>query len=287
MSIYGFKPGKSSYDKDAFAAEKKKQREEVYALIDKTMEEMMTDRELFLRYLRAQGQFDRYSVNNAVLLAAQMPTAKLLKCQKDWKALGITLRKDARKTLLLEPKPYTKGDGSQGIVYNIKEVYDISQTSEAAGAAFEEPQPVRTIVRALIEASPVPVRAAEELERDAYYDRERREILARKGLPSEQLIPALAREACCAVYDIKRGEDVSKTMKPVCAAYMVCVGCGVNSERLAALMEPQTLGAEDIDEFKKILYGMRESNREMQANMYKVLHRGSPEQSSPKYEEER
>lgn len=287
MSVYGFKGRKNFYDKETFAAEKKKQREDAYTLIDRTLTEMMRDPETFRSYLRTQGQFDRYSVNNAILVAAQMPTAKLLKSQKDWKALGIALRKGARAILLLEPKTYTRQDGSSGTGYNIKEVYDISQTSEATGAEMEEPQPARTIVRALIEASPAPVRAMETLEREAYYDRERREILVRKGLSAEQLISALAREACCAVYDLKRNEDASKTMKPICAAYMVCIGCGIDSQRLAAVADPQMLGAEDEEQFHAVLSELREINKELQVNMYRVLHRSTPGQESPEQEEAR
>lgn len=277
MSIYGFNGKNKTFDKDAFAAEKKKQREDAFALVDKTLEEAMTARDKFRDYLHVQGQFDRYSVNNALMVAAQMPSAKLLKSKQDWKQLGISLRKGARKLLILDPHKYTKPDGSMATGYNVKEVYDISQTSEAEGAAMEEALPARTIVRALIEAAPVPVKSVIEQDRDAYYDRERREILARKGLPEEQLIAALARESCNAVYDIKLGEDASMTMKPVCAAYMVCVGCGIESERLSAVLDPQMLGAEAKDEFKDILFGMREVNRELQTNMYKTLHRGGKE----------
>ena len=35
---------------------------------------MMTDGDAFRQYLDVQGRFDRYSVNNAILVAAQMDT---------------------------------------------------------------------------------------------------------------------------------------------------------------------------------------------------------------------
>lgn len=285
MSIYGFNGKNKTFDKGAFAAEKKKQREDAFALVDKTLEAAMADRDKFRDYLHVQGQFDRYSVNNALLVAAQMPSAKLLRSKHDWSKDGIKLRKGARKLLILDPHKYTKTDGSMATGYNVKEVYDISQTDEAAGAAMEETLSARTIVRALIEAAPVTVKSVVEQDRDAYYDRERREILVRKGLPEEQLIAALAREACNAVYDIKLDEDAGMTMKPVCAAYMVCVGCGIDSEKLSAVIDPQTLGAEDKDEFKDILYGMREVNRELQANMYRTLHRSAAAREEQEHEE--
>lgn len=272
MSIYGFNGKNKTFDKEAFAAEKKKQRDDAFALADKTLEEAMTDRDKFRAYLHVQGQFDRYSVNNALLIAAQMPSAKLLKSKQDWKQLDISLRKGARKILVLDPHKYTKADGSIATGYDVKELYDISQTSEAAGVAMEELLSARTIARALIEAAPVPVKSADEMERDAYYDRERREILVQKGLPEEQLIAALAREACNSVYDIKLGEDASRTLKPVCAAYMVCAGCGIDSARLSAVTDPEMLGAADKEEFKDILHGLRDVNREIQTNMYKTLH---------------
>lgn len=284
MSIYAFGK-KKAFDPAAYAADKKKQKEEAYALADTTLVNMMTDRGLFQRYLKAQGQFDRYSVNNAALISAQMPTAKLLKSKKDWKALGIDIHKGARAVTILEPHPYTRSDGRTATGYDVKEVYDISQTSEAGSMAMEAPLPVRTVVRALIEASPVPVKPTAELDRDAYYDPSQRVVFAKKGLPAEQLISALAREACSAVYDIKFGEDAGKTMKPAMAAYMVCIGCGVDSEQLAAVTDPKMLGTENAEEFKDILSGMREVNHEIQAGMYKVLHRNDPSQEEHEHDE--
>lgn len=277
MSIYSYNGKSKPFDKEAFAADKKKQREDTFALIDKTLESMMTDREAFRQYLAVQGQFDRYSLNNALLVTAQMPTAKLLKSMQDWQQLDISLRKGARTVQILDPHKYTKADGSVATGYNVKECYDISQTTAADDPSFVESLPARTIARALIEAAPVPVKSADEAERDAYYDPERREIVAHKGLPEEQLISALAREAAAAVYDLKLGEDAAKGMKPVCVAYMVCVGCGIDSPRLSAIIDPGMLAAADKEEFKDILQGLRECNKELQTNMYKTLHRSGKE----------
>ena len=79
MSIYDvFNGGSRPFNKEEWAAQKKAQREEAYALVDATCSEMMTDGRAFQQYLDVQGRFDRYSVNNAILVAAQMPEATQL-----------------------------------------------------------------------------------------------------------------------------------------------------------------------------------------------------------------
>ncbi len=77
-----------------------------------------------------QGHFDRYSVANAILVSAQMPDATQLKEYSKWKANRVYVNKDAQKIIILEPsKEYSREDGTRGISYNAKVVYDISETS--------------------------------------------------------------------------------------------------------------------------------------------------------------
>ena len=52
----------SSFDKEEWAAQKKQEREDAFALIDTTAEHMANDGALFQSYLDVQAHFDRYSV---------------------------------------------------------------------------------------------------------------------------------------------------------------------------------------------------------------------------------
>ena len=52
----------SSFDKEEWAAQKKQEREDAFALIDTTAEHMANDGALFRSYLDVQAHFDRYSV---------------------------------------------------------------------------------------------------------------------------------------------------------------------------------------------------------------------------------
>ena len=74
MSIYDvFSGGNRPFDKAEWAAQKQAQRNEAYGLIDTTCAEMEVNGDAFRQYLDVQGRFDRYSVNNAILVSAQKP----------------------------------------------------------------------------------------------------------------------------------------------------------------------------------------------------------------------
>ena len=164
-------------------AAKQAQRKEAYELIDNTCFEMMASGDSFRQYLDVQGRFDRYSVANAILVSAQMPEATQLKEYSKWKASRVYVNKDAQKIIILEPsKEYTREDGTKGISYNAKVVYDISETSAKDRQQEQEPKSMRELVSALIDASPVPCVPVDELELPAYYDSSQQTIFVKKGL---------------------------------------------------------------------------------------------------------
>ena len=108
MSIYDVFGGSKPFNKEEWAAQKQAQRKEAYELIDNTCAEMLSDGDAFQQYLEVQGRFDRYSVNNAILVSAQMPEATSLKDKNAWKQSRVYVNKDAQKVIILEPgKEYT------------------------------------------------------------------------------------------------------------------------------------------------------------------------------------
>ena len=189
MSIYDvFSGGNRPFDKEEWAAAKQAQRKEAYELIDNTCSEMVASGDSFRQYLDVQGRFDRYSVANAILVSAQMPEATQLKEYSKWKANRVYVNKDAQKIIILEPsKEYTREDGTKGISYNTKVVYDISETSAKDRQQEQEPKSMRELVSALIDASPVPCVPVGELELPAYYDSSQQTIFVKKGLSEEVL----------------------------------------------------------------------------------------------------
>ncbi len=282
MSIYDvFSGGSKPFDKEQWAAQKQAQRKEAYELIDNTCSEMMISGDSFRQYLDVQGRFDRYSVNNAILVSAQMPEATQLKEKAAWKQSRVYVNKDAQKVVILEPsKEYTREDGSKAVGYNAKEVYDISETSAKDRQEAQEKKSMRELVSALIDASPVPFVPVADLEMPAYYDSEQQSIFIRTGLNEEQLFVSMAKEVSAAVFDFKHNEsrEVSE-FKSYCVAYMVSSRYGVDTKGFNFSRLPKELAETDTQAFKGELGSMRDVLGEIQSEMYKSMEKNKPAKS--------
>ena len=282
MSIYDvFSGGSKPFDKEQWAAQKQAQRKEAYELIDNTCSEMMISGDSFRQYLDVQGRFDRYSVNNAILVSAQMPEATQLKEKAAWKQSRVYVNKDAQKVVILEPsKEYTRDDGSKAVGYNAKEVYDISETSAKDRQEAQEKKPMRELVSALIDASPVPFVPVADLEMPAYYDSEQQSIFIRTGLNEEQLFVSMAKEVSAAVFDFKHNESrEASEFKSYCVAYMVSSRYGVDTRGFNFSRLPKELAETDTQAFKGELGSMRDVLGEIQSEMYKSLEKNKPAKS--------
>ena len=282
MSIYDvFSGGNKPFDKEQWAAQKQAQRKEAYELIDNTCSEMMISGDSFRQYLDVQGRFDRYSVNNAILVSAQMPEATQLKEKAAWKQSRVYVNKDAQKVVILEPsKEYTREDGSKAVGYNAKEVYDISETSAKDRQEAQEKKSMRELVSALIDASPVPFVPVADLEMPAYYDSEQQSIFIRTGLNEEQLFVSMAKEVSAAVFDFKHNESrEASEFKSYCVAYMVSSRYGVDTRGFNFSRLPKELTETDTQAFKGELGSMRDVLGEIQSEMYKSMEKNKPAKS--------
>mgnify|MGYP000903059708 CR=1 FL=1 len=282
MSIYDvFSGGSKPFDKEQWAAQKQAQRKEAYELIDNTCSEMMISGDSFRQYLDVQGRFDRYSVNNAILVSAQMPEATQLKEKAAWKQSRVYVNKDAQKVVILEPsKEYTREDGSKAVGYNAKEVYDISETSAKDRQEAQEKKSMRELVSALIDASPVPFVPVADLEMPAYYDSEQQSIFIRTGLNEEQLFVSMAKEVSAAVFDFKHNESrEASEFKSYCVAYMVSSRYGVDTRGFNFSRLPKELAETDTQAFKGELGSMRDVLGEIQSEMYKSMEKTKPAKS--------
>lgn len=279
MSIYDvFSGGSKPFDKEQWAAQKQAQRKEAYELIDNTCSEMMISGDSFRQYLDVQGRFDRYSVNNAILVSAQMPEATQLKEKAAWKQSRVYVNKDAKKVVILEPsKEYTRDDGSKAVGYNAKEVYDISETSAKDRQEAQEKKSMRELVSALIDASPVPFVPVADLEMPAYYDSEQQSIFIRTGLNEEQLFVSIAKEVSAAVFDFKHNESrEASEFKSYCVAYMISSRYGVDTRGFNFSRLPKELAETDTQAFKGELGSMRDVLGEIQSEMYKSMEKNKP-----------
>lgn len=279
MSIYDvFSGGNKPYDKAEWAAQKQAERKEAYEMIDTTCSEMMTNGGSFRQYLDVQGRFDRYSVNNAILVSAQMPEAEQLKDKAGWKANRVYVNKDAQRITILEPsKEYTREDGTKAISYNAKAVYDISETSVKDRTQAQEPKSMRELVSAMIDASPVPFQPMDNLELPAFYDSGQQTIFIRTGLNEEQLFVSMAKEVAAAVFDFKHNESRDASdFKSYCVAYMVSSRYGVDTRGFSFDRLPKEYAEMETQDFKRELGSMRDVLGEVQSEMYKSMEKNKP-----------
>ena len=282
MSIYDvFSGGSRAFNKEEWAAQKQEQRKEAYELIDNTCSEMMANGDSFRQYLDVQGHFDRYSVNNAILVSAQMPEATQLKDYGSWKQSRVYVDKDAQKVTILEPgKEYQRDDGSKAVGYNAKIVYDVSQTSAKDRQQPQEQKTMRELVSAMIDASPVSFVPVDDLELPAFYDSSQQTIFIKTGLSEEQLFVSMAKEVSAAVFDCKHKESREDSdFKSFCVAYMVSSRYGVDTKGFHFDKLPKEFEGMETQAFKGELGSMRDVLGEIQSDMYKSLEKNKPPKS--------
>ena len=228
------------FDREKF---KEKKRAELEALYDAVNEETLMiaeDPEKFSAYLRVQARFDRYTVTNAILLLHQFPDAQKLKTFEGWKREGAFVGRGEKSISILEPSSYMKEDGSTGKGFRVKKLFDISQTDlKQSPALFLSGVSSRSLLRALLEASPVGAEAVDTLDhgKDAVYDQEKQKIYIRRMLEPDDFFRAVAvsiAEAQLAEQGSSSQEELRS--KAEAAAFMLCVKYGINPGSLGAKM---------------------------------------------------
>lgn len=185
------------FDKEAWAEKKQAERKAVYELADSTALSVAGDGNRFRDYLDVQARFDRYSVTNALLILAQMPQATQVKDYNGWKDAGVYVKKRPQSISILEPgNEYQREDGSWATSYNVKRVYDVSQTNNRTRAQAKVALDDRILLKALISRPPVPMQTANELPNHmgAYYDHAQQVIFVRRGMAAQDIFRSVSKE---------------------------------------------------------------------------------------------
>ena len=210
-----------------------------------------------MQYLDTQARLDRYSVANTVLIMQQLPEATQLKDYKDWSETGVTVKRGSKSLMILEPKEYSRENGSVGISYNVKRVFDISQTNARRRNAPTVNNDPAKIVAAMLETSQIDYEISDKIPIEnaaAYYEPESNMLLVRENVgDATKLFQAVAQELSLA--EIAYNSDSysrSEALYPAkCAAYMLCRKYGVD---LISLIAPTSADraamiAKDADGF--------------------------------------
>ena len=264
------------FDKEAWKQQKQEQREMVYAMIDDTAQTVARDGAAFQNYLDVQSRFDRYSVANALLILAQKPDATRIADFDTWKEQGAYIRKNETGFYILEPgEEYRRDDGSVGISYNPKKMFDISQTGNSRKRETPTYPDDRTRIKALMDHAPVPIRISDALPEgtNALYRPEAREIQIRKGMDAGNIFRALSQELAHAEMDKGDGNynRSDHTFHAYCVSYMLCKQYGVDTSGYRFDRAPQMLEGMNPQEVRAELSVIREAAVEISGRMNRML----------------
>jgi len=264
------------FDKEAWKQQKQEQREMVYAMIDDTAQTVARDGAAFQKYLDVQSRFDRYSVANALLILAQKPDATRIADFDTWKEQGAFIRKKETGFYILEPgEEYQREDGTVGISYNPKKMFDISQTGNSRKRETPTYPDDRTRIKALMDHAPVPIRISDALPEgtNALYRPEAREIQIRKGMDAGNIFRALSQELAHAEMDKGDGSyrRSDHAFHAYCVSYMLCKQYGVDTNGYRFDRAPQMLEGMEPQEIRAELSVIREAAGEISGRMNRML----------------
>lgn len=252
-------------DREKFKEKKRAELETLYDAVNEETLMIAEDQEKFSAYLRIQARFNRYTVTNAILLLHQFPDAQKLKTFEGWKRDGASVKRGEKSISILEPYSYTKADGNTVKGFRIKKLFDISQTDlKQSPAPFLSGVSSRSLLRALLEASPVETEAADTLDhgKDAVYDQEKQKIYIRRMLDPDDFFRAAAASIAEAQLAKQGSSQEELRSKAEATAFMLCVKYGINPERIrvkmpgvAAQIEIKDIKAE-LSEIRKTFAGI-------------------------------
>ena len=285
--IFESAPQTDEFDKEAWAAKKKAERDEVYALADATAEAVCADGSKFRNYLDVQATFRNYSATNALLILATKPDARRLGDKDFWRDQGVYIKRQefGRPIKIVESNgEYTRDDGSIGVSYNIKRVYDISQTTARTRAPQAVFHDARALLNALIYKRPAPVQSVDELPNgiDAVYDREQNAVFVRRGLSTIDLFCSLSKALAQAEL-ARTGEEYTEEnagFKAQCVSYILGKEFGVDVSGYAFEAPADFLRTDDPQTIRAELTDIRDTAYDISARMMRSLEQNkAPRQS--------
>ncbi len=288
-----FNAKKSEYQKpqltpEEYREKKLAERNAVFAMADEAIQTIIQDPNEFRQFLDTQSNLNRYSTTNALLVYSQQPEATYLKDYDDWAKDHVAVTKGAKAISILEPVEYTREDGKIGISYNVKKVFDVSQTHGKQTPAPTVNRDPRKLIATMIDTAPVSVEIADELphpKMGAYYDNDKQTIFVKKDFnDSVGLCQAMATELAHAQLSIN-SESYSRRdngFQAVCAGYMFCKKHGVDTKNLAIDRIPNAWKEQDTKVVRGELNKIRQAMNEIHGRVTEEQQKQRQQRSKSK-----
>jgi hypothetical protein len=273
--------------KKSFAERMAEKKNQCYAMIDDACLNSVSSVDNLRQFLNVQSRFDKYSLNNALLIFAQKPDAVKVKDFDAWKKDDISIKKGAKSFMILEPSPYKGTDGKMHRGYNAKNVFDISDV-EASEDAIPQPKSYeqKQLVAALVHDAPVPVRKAEHSigENDAIYDAKNKVVYFKAGLEFDTIFPAIAKALAHAemAKDVENYRIGEHEFAARCSAYVLSQRYGVDTRTVDVYGIPKNIETMEAEDVKKVLGDVHSNVKSINARMNESLEQTqNKEQQNP------
>lgn len=263
------------FNKEDWVAKKQMEREQTYTMMNDMTEKVASEADAFKQFLDIQSRFDRFSVGNVMLIAAQMPDAKRLGDYEYWAEQGEYVKKGSEAISILEPgNEYTREDGTTAVSMNVKKVFDISQTG--AEVKDYKTSDTRKLLKALVKSSPVPVEIGDKLMdgTNAKYSSKVKKIFVRQGMEGEDIFRALAQEIAHADLDMNTKNNYVRSENEFgcyCTAYMICNRYGVDTKPFNFDKAPEMFEGKENKDVRSALGDIRDSMSRISEEIRKDL----------------
>lgn len=268
-----------------WAEKKQLEKEAVYQMIDSTAEEISENPDKLKAFLDLQARMDRYSSANALLIYSQLPEATRLKDFTGWGEDNVRVKKGAKSISILEPVEYAKNDGSTGISYKVKKMFDVSQTNGKKQPAPTLNRDPEDVVAVMIDTSPVEVKVIDEMPQPgmgAFYKNEDQTLFIQRGFgDSVKLCQHVAQELAFAQLSMESDSYNRREMgfKAVCVGYMVCKKLGIDTKSFAVNRIPSDWKDMDAKAVRSELSQMRSAMGEIHSRVSDEIYRQKQERS--------
>ena len=255
------KEEKGRLSKEEYAAQKKQEREELWAEVDAKAQDVFKDGESLRGFLDFMAQCRPQKTANLLLLYSQNPEIRQVKTFEKWKEEGRAIKCGAHGYRFIASQEYEK-DGVTEQGYTIRRVYDIAQVRMKQPEPAE-PKTVDELMAALLTDNKVNVQVADNLPDNlqAQYIPKQRTVYVRNGMDDTVTFHAINRELACAALDRRDGSYSRAEVSPqaYCAAYVVAQKYGVdtNGFNFSRVCQQQENGTKNPKELRAVVGDIR------------------------------
>lgn len=276
------KPKLSPEDYKQFKADEKK---DVYQLIDSAVTDIVNTPAEMQKYLDTQARMDRYSAANALLIYKQCLEATQLKDFDGWRDDNVRIKKGAKSISILEPVDFTRADGTQGVSYNVKKVFDVSQTNGKRPSSPTVNRDPQNLIKIMLRTAAVNFESVDDLTDPnavAFYDNDRNTLLVKRHVNnSVALFQGIALELGYAELSTRSESFSRKDMsyQAVCVGYMICKKYGVEAKSFAIDRIPAQWKDKEPKEVRAELSKMRTAMSDIHSRVSEEIYRQQQERS--------